>query len=38
MATEYLSLLAALIGLAGYALYKHFSSQKKSALVRPRQR
>ncbi|TQI81138.1 hypothetical protein FHU10_3959 [Serratia fonticola] len=38
MATEYLSLLAGLVSLAGYALYRHFNSQKKSTLVRTRQR
>lgn len=35
MATGSLALLAVLVGIAGYALYKHFKSQKKSALVRP---
>ncbi|CAI0737826.1 Uncharacterised protein [Serratia proteamaculans] len=35
MATEYLLLLAALAGISGFALYKHFKSQKKSTLLRP---
>ncbi|SPZ59735.1 Uncharacterised protein [Serratia quinivorans] len=35
MATEYLSLLAVLAGIAGFALYKHFKSQKKNTLLRP---
>jgi hypothetical protein len=38
MATEYLSLLAVLAGIAGFALYKHFKSQKKSTLLRPHDR
>ncbi|ANS43632.1 hypothetical protein Q5A_015915 [Serratia inhibens PRI-2C] len=38
MATEYMSLLAILAGIAGYALYKHFKLQKKNTLVRPRDR
>ena len=35
MATEYLSLLVVLTGIAGFALYKHFKSLKKSTLLRP---
>lgn len=38
MAAEYLALLVALTGVAGYALYKHFKSQRKSTLVRPHDR
>lgn len=38
MATEYMSLLAILAGIAGYALYKHVKSQKKSSLIRPHDR
>ncbi len=38
MATGSLALLAVLAGIAGFALYKHLKSQKKSALVRPHDR
>ncbi len=38
MATGSLTLLAVLAGIAGYALYKHLKSQKKSAFVRPHDR
>ena len=34
MATGSLALLAVLAGIAGFALYKHLKSQKKSTLVR----
>ncbi|WP_116431014.1 hypothetical protein, partial [Klebsiella pneumoniae] len=35
MATGSLALLAVLAGIAGFALYKHLKSQKKSTLIRP---
>ncbi len=38
MATGSLALMAVLARIAGYALYKHFKSQKKSAFVRPHDR
>ncbi|BEO28813.1 hypothetical protein SMQC21_23930 [Serratia marcescens] len=38
MATGSLALLAALAGIASYALYKHFKFQKKSTFVRPHDR
>ena len=38
MATGSLALLAVLAGIAGFALYKHLKSQKKSTLIRPAQR
>ena len=38
MATGSLALLAVLAGIAGYALYNHIKSQKKSVFVRPHDR
>lgn len=38
MATGSLALLAALAGIAGYSLYNHLKSQKKSTFVRPHDR
>lgn len=38
MATEYVSLLVVLAGIAGFALYKHFKSQKKNTQLRPHDR
>ena len=35
MATGSLALLAVLAGIAGFALYKHLKSQKKSTFIRP---
>lgn len=38
MATGSLTLLAALAGIAGYSIYKHLKSKKKSTFARPRDR